>query len=258
MCIAIAIPFNHTVSKNSFYTSWRSNPDGFGMMYSTGSMIATYKELYSVKKAWNAYCKIAGKYNTVLHFRIGTSGNKNLFNCHPFEVNSNLWFCHNGILDITVPKGSLINDTQIFNRDILKKLDKDFYKNKYTMSVLGAMIEHSKFIFLDNEGLISIVNEHLGTWDKGIWYSNTTYKPYYMNPYESSTHGWKTYAEKSDKIKQNKTIEGVCEYCGKILCKDDYYNDYCMECFYEIEDKDMGDYYDDDVQEDVYALIKTR
>jgi hypothetical protein len=44
--------------------------------------------------------------------------------------------------------------------------------------LIESRIGYSKLIFLDRHGNHNIFNEHKGVWDDGVWYSNTSYKPY--------------------------------------------------------------------------------
>ena len=44
--------------------------------------------------------------------------------------------------------------------------------------LIESRIGYSKLIFLDRHGNHNILNESKGVWDDGVWYSNTSYKPY--------------------------------------------------------------------------------
>ena len=127
MCIAINCDKGARITKEHFMNSWENNPDGFGMLWADQGKLLSWKTLTDPEKAYENYIRIADqvgdKSEMVLHFRIGTHGGKNMSNCHPFYVNENLAFVHNGMLDINIPeqhKGH--SDTWMFNESILKKL----------------------------------------------------------------------------------------------------------------------------------------
>jgi glutamine amidotransferase len=194
MCIIAIQPKNEIISEQTLANCWDNNNDGAGIMYAIDGKIIVHKELDSFDK-FLAYKKQVDKLNVnvVLHFRISTSGAIDKNNIHPFKVNDNLYFCHNGILDINVPIGSKINDTQIFNNVFMKGMNPRFIYNESTRNLIQYSIGKNKFVFLDNKGEFFILNEHLGSWDSGVWYSNDSYlysynyatsKPYsYLNSY---------------------------------------------------------------------------
>ncbi len=120
---------------------------------------------------------IEGEYSPfMLHFRIETSGVNSTFNCHPFDIDDELCFCHNGIIHNS-KKDSEMNDTQVFNRDVLKQLPKDFLRMPVMHTLLQEYIgAGSKLVFLDIDGWYDIINEDKGEWHMNCWYSNTSYK----------------------------------------------------------------------------------
>lgn len=179
MCVIAIQPRGIQISKEHLQNCWDNNNHGAGIMYSVGGKIIVKKEMKSFDKFYN-HIEEASKHDTsvVIHFRIATSGGINDYNCHPFKVHKNLYFCHNGILDIDVPKDSKENDTQIFNNALMKPLPYNFYKNNAIMNVLEYTIgSGNKFVFLDDKGDFYILNEKAGEWSEdGAWFSNTSYK----------------------------------------------------------------------------------
>ena len=155
----------------------------------------------------------------MLHFRIGTSGKIDLNNCHPFTVNNNLAFVHNGIINSIELTNINYSDTWHFNK-LLKQLPNDFLNNKAITELLSNYIEYSKLIFLDNKGAFKIINEDLGHWNNNNWFSNNSYKTekYSFKKY-NNTHYFEA--------------ENYCSMCGEIILKDDKY---CSECLEEIKE----------------------
>ena len=176
MCILIV---NRTtkLSKEIIETSWTNNPDGAGLLYidSKGNF-QCYKTMGNRKEYIKKY-NVARKETTlpiILHFRIATHGEVTTKNIHPFRVNSNLFFAHNGIIDIETT--NKVSDTVAFNERILKNLPTNFLLNDATKELIENYIDHSKLVFMNKQGYVSILNEHLGNIDKkGNWFSNYSY-----------------------------------------------------------------------------------
>ncbi|NDB59608.1 hypothetical protein EB001_14345, partial [bacterium] len=57
------------------------------------------------------------------------------------------------------------------------------------VELIESRIGYSKLVFLDRHGNHKIMNESKGTWDDGVWFSNTSYKPY-VAPATTSVSGW--------------------------------------------------------------------
>jgi predicted glutamine amidotransferase len=193
-------------------------------MYAVNGKVVVHKVMKDFNKLYKLY-KEANKLNTniVLHFRIATSGGINDYNLHPFKISDDAWFCHNGILDIQVPRESKENDTQIYNNGILKQLPKEFYKDAGIMQLIRFSIGNgNKFVFLDKLGEYYILNEEAGVWDGECWYSNTSYKSARASTY--TTYNWKRNTKKYDIVDDNDDWDTTstkvkeetypCEDCG--------------------------------------------
>lgn len=245
MCIIAYAPKGIEISKEHLKNSWEGNSHGAGIMYAHQGKVIVKKEMTSFETFYNYYLEaLELDVNIVMHFRISTSGGINLQNVHPFKVNKGLYFCHNGVLDITVPKDSPINDTQIFNNQLLKNLPDGFLFNDGIMSLIGYAIGTSKFVFLDKYGNVKIVNERLGEWNEGAWFSNTSYKwsrSSYVSKYTGSSYyrnrydGWgTTYADfdNDDWYEDN----NVGRYPAPAVTKD---YDYCPCCSESVKISDL-------------------
>src|SRR5574343_1478878 len=206
MCIIIVSPKGAKISKNSLKNSWHSNPDGAGYMFERDGQIIIKKELKKFKK-FLAMLKEDREENPnknfIIHFRIGTSGGKTLENLHPFRVNDNLAFAHNGIISKHEVKGSSMNDTRHFKREVLQPLEngqKGVIFTPHIKKLIESYIGYSKLAFLTDKGDFNIFNEHLGHWGAcGNWYSNESYmdnKPTYGKKYNSFIWDWEDESEK--------------------------------------------------------------
>jgi len=192
MCIAI-LNIKGQLKDEYIRNSWNNNDQGAGLLYNYKGILTTFKT-YNYKEFLKKYKELRKNkeiQNIVLHFRIATSGHEKYTNLHPFLVNDKLGFVHNGI--ISGLGNNQHSDTYQFN-DILKKLPKDFLNNESIKYFISDFINSSKLIFLDNKDNYTIINEGLGHWDNGQWYSNDSYKcnldyVYYGN--EKKTKGKK-------------------------------------------------------------------
>ena len=179
MCIIAAIPVGKEISKETLKRCWDNNPHGGGFMCGDGSKVVVFKEMQSFKRYWKEFTRarlIHRNSGFVCHFRISTHGKINVDNCHPFLVNKGLGFAHNGII-YSAPRSNDFSDTYMFNECILKKLPNGFLSNLSIATLIASYIgAGSKLAFLNSKGVISIINEKAGVWDKGVWYSNTGYQ----------------------------------------------------------------------------------
>lgn len=179
MCIAILNTKKTTLSKESLRNCWENNGDGAGILYINNKKMQVFKEMKSFDNFYNNYIEIKRKYgrnNIVLHFRISTHGKVNETNCHPFLVNDDLGFVHNGMI-YDVPTSKDYSDTYMFNETVLKSFNEGFEYNDTVMEMLEIFIgKGSKLIFLNKDNEYRIVNEEAGHWYMDCWFSNSSYK----------------------------------------------------------------------------------
>lgn len=178
MCIAIMKPQGKIISKKTLQECYRNNPDGAGFMFSSNKELHIKKGYFDFKEFYEEYKKYQDK-KCVIHFRIKTHGKIDKDNCHPFRVNNSLGFIHNGV--ITGFGGDIKSDTVEFNEQVLQGLVSKWGNlslfEKPVTKLIEATIGYSKLVFLDRHNNHNIINETLGQWHKGVWYSNSSYKP---------------------------------------------------------------------------------
>jgi len=226
MCIAILKPKNRQVKKATLKRCFESNPDGAGFMYAKDKKLYIEKGFMSFNAFYEKYTELdLSPHQTLIHFRIKTHGAISKDNCHPFIVSDRIGFIHNGIIDIDT-KGNE-SDTMAFNREYLKRInDLDrCISNVGIQDLLSDRIGGSKLVFLDNLGRTNIINEDLGVWDRGIWYSNRSYKDsfsfngykypttYTIDAYEDSTGLYKCYDCGADLIDGFEIDNEICIDC---------------------------------------------
>ena len=176
MCIAILnLKEADKLSPTTIYNSWENNDMGAGLLWNKKGKLYNFKT-YDYDEFYDKYQEIKDDENVeniVLHFRIATSGVDGIHNLHPFLVNDDLGFVHNGVISGLGNKD--FSDTHQFN-DILKGFSHDFVNCATTKSFIEEYISYSKLIFLASNGEYNIFNEDLGHWKDGNWYSNDSYK----------------------------------------------------------------------------------
>lgn len=231
MCIAIYKPEGKVLSLATLKECYTSNPDGAGFMYAENKKLHIEKGFFSFKSFYDAFKKHESK-QTVIHFRIKTHGKIDTANCHPFAVNNAIGFVHNGV--ISGFGDSDFSDTVRFNEQILRPL-----VNKWgnlalfqdpIIDLIESRIGYSKLVFLDRHGNHKIMNESKGVWDNGVWFSNTSYKPYVAPATPSwldKTYSYGSYSKPVARIKSkpatylkvNDLVELLEEYHDKTTNK---------------------------------------
>lgn len=224
MCI-IVLNTSGLIGRDILQACADNNPDGMGLMYAVHGEIKVYKELKDFELFYNRYKMIREKYSNInigLHFRIKTHGEVNLKNVHPFFVNKNLAFMHNGIIDIK--GGEQVSDTIIFNEKVLKQLPDGFLTNKGITYLIKESIGWSKLLFMDSDGYYTIINENTGNWKGANWFSNYSYLGYSAYDYGDDYY-W------NSKTQRYEQSEDVCEFCGKILHSEIETDEgFCLDC----------------------------
>ncbi len=177
MCIIAAKPSGVSLLPEVVESMWYNNDDGAGFMYAENGKLYVEKGFMTLDDFLQAY-EPHKERSMVLHFRIRTHGRTDATMTHPFVIDDNLAFAHNGIISgLGDEKHS---DTWYFNEDYLKKL-RSKIQNFLDIDVITNLIEnkigYSKLVFMDNEGNIKILNENKGNYSSdGIWFSNDSWK----------------------------------------------------------------------------------
>ena len=176
ICVIIWKQINHYISDKRLREAHNANPDGCGIMWAADNKIFYKKGLWDFKQFLHEFheCyRLFGDRDFVLHFRTASASAIGNEYCHPFFVSDTLTFMQNGnLFEFMYGKGK--SDVQRFNEEILQRLPTGFLGDGNIRNKLEryAKESFSKFIFLDNNNRIEIINEGAGEWRHGIWYSN--------------------------------------------------------------------------------------
>ena len=198
MCIAIYKPAGAEISEETLKVCHENNDDGCGFAYINEDNLGVRKIIIKKTMDFEVFLKqyrraqeIAPESPFLIHFRIATHGTVNKFNCHPFMVDNETVFVHNGVIR-NVPSDTKKSDTQMFNKKILRNLEshKLVYDPTTRLLVEAFISTGSKLIFMNIDGDIQIYNESAGNWEGDVWYSNTSWKPKPVyNSYKSYSYG---------------------------------------------------------------------
>ena len=184
MCLLIATTGKARPSKKALRRAAQQNPDGYGFAVIGDGRIYTYRSM-NAEDTIKRYFEVRDEFpvgDSIFHLRITTHGATNIDNCHPFRVNDDVVMGHNGMLPIKEEGGR--SDTRIFAEDWLPEFDLvDLLDTDGGIQELEKFAGSSKLAFLNTSSVLRrslyIVNEDLGHWNEGVWYSNNSYKKNY-------------------------------------------------------------------------------
>jgi glutamine amidotransferase len=238
MCLLVVCNPNSTPSKDELTTGACKNPHGFGFAIDTGSGIISERSM-SAKKSIARFLELREQYPNgyaMWHARYATHGVKNELNCHPFKVagEHDTYLAHNGVLDILIPKDDKRSDTRILAEELLPRLGGvSALDDDYVYDLLSAWSRGSKVAVMTNDPSakykLYIINENAGSWDdKGIWWSNTSYKSTpIVKPYEYEPSVYDIVVAQDSNGFEDNTFE--CPNCNALI---DLYESelYCLLC----------------------------
>lgn len=194
MCIIVAVPKGKEVEDEILAQCFSRNNDSAGYMHVVNDKLRIRKFLEFDPFLQSFRDSVNTKESSaVLHFRIATHGAVDLENAHPLPIDDDWALCHNGTLytrNLAGIKGNGLSDTRVFVDTVLRHFVVDDLYNPGFASLLEEICSPgSKLAFLDIYDNITIINESRGTWEKGVWYSNHSFRPFYQG-----SRGGKTYS----------------------------------------------------------------
>ena len=196
MCIAIAKKMGVNLpTEEIFRNCWESNSDGAGFAFAYQGVVYIKKGFMTFDSFLSALHDCEKRYGLkdcgmLFHFRIATHGGVCPAMTHPFpivadngalsklEYSSDYAVVHNGIISLTSAKATAektVSDTAVFIRDYLTLIaeNRQWFRREANIELIEKLID-SKMAILNRFG--EIINTSGFTEDKGVLYSNTTYK----------------------------------------------------------------------------------
>lgn len=213
MCLLVVCSPNSIPQKADLTRGACANPHGYGFAMVVDGKIHRYRTM-SAKKAVNKFLEMRTLHPegyAIWHARYATHGVKNEANCHPFQVgdDTDTVLAHNGVLDTHIEPADRRSDTRIFAEDTLPSLGGvTALDNENIYIMVSKWAKGSKIAVLtvnpEAKHQLYLINEDAGDWDDaGIWWSNTSYKPY--EPYKYSS-GYSGVWQKATDYKPDTTI----------------------------------------------------
>lgn len=238
MCLLCYVSPDATPDWAGLEIACLNNPDGFGWSVHLGDRIITGRSM-DAGVALDTYHEALVTHPgsmSMFHARWATHGTTSLDNCHPFYVGQSRHTVigHNGILPVDVPKGDSRSDTRVFAESVLPQRNlRKMLDTRKGWDKLESWLGGSKLVvFTTKESLkyqSYIVNERLGHWRDGSWWSNDSYMmPMYsmrsamLMPYQSGS------------FDLGDGVVDLCGGCGSTLSQDALeifgYCDSCGAC----------------------------
>lgn len=189
MCIIASVPKGANIDKETLETMWKHNSDGAGISWiDEKGKIRVYKTM-KLKPFLTKFKEVHKKYgrtaDMLVHMRIATHGSVCMDNNHPFNVDTQTVFAHNGILPTQFhpPAKRDISDTRYFNETFLQYQKLAALDDSRYIDHLGSVIgSFNKLVILTANPKLRrdsyIINESSGEWSDGVWYSNDSYLEY--------------------------------------------------------------------------------
>lgn len=179
MCVAIVQQAHARLDRPALLAGWNQNPHGAGMAYVVDGKVRIDKGYMTYDSFLKAYEQAVDRYGStsafLIHMRIRTSGDTDKHNTHPFAVKGGAMI-HNGILFTPTGKHAEGKKKPSDTKVVANTLHNLLVKEDIILAKpeIERVIGYNKFAFLYDDGEFVIMNEELGDWDRGIWYSNNS------------------------------------------------------------------------------------
>lgn len=228
MCLMITKPSGVIVPDEYLCNGFDGNPDGAGYAFINGDGMLLYRKgIFDLDEFISLYqSEVKPETHALIHFRMATHGSKSKDNCHPFDVGNNMMMAHNGIIDIKTEGDE--SDTLAFLRRVIQPaltLSPSLVRNQQWQADIRARISGSKLAFISarpehSKNPFHIINEQLGTYEGGAWYSNTGYK--YAYRYTPMSGGNRYWDDDETSIGKTEFVDPwemdleclTCDFCG--------------------------------------------
>lgn len=203
MCMITYVPRGVEVPTREILNgaTWNDMGHGWAVIADTGLILTgRFWDAEAAVETFNATRKEYMEYPAVFHSRLATHGAVSLHNVHPFPVGKFAVVAHNGILPtkfqpVTTDTRS---DTAILAEEFLPGWSEiTGVWSRRQRRRIGRIIGANKLVILSSSPFLKeprgwIINESMGRWAKGCWFSNTDYKSdwYSERRYNSGYSGW--------------------------------------------------------------------
>ena len=167
-------------NKETLQICFTNNSDGAGFAYAHEGKLHLQKGFFTFDDFWAHYKDIPQNVPCILHFRKVSVGPKDKKNCHPWRIDENHCFAHNGTIKQFDFKNAKVSDTGKFVDEMLKPMfssNQDNWATKWAKELLENYIgAENKCIILSNTGKYLLLNENRGMWEGEVWFSNDSFR----------------------------------------------------------------------------------
>jgi len=289
MCVISVLPKgkekNGKVVEDFISSGYQSNTQGSGFMWkkANSNRVGVSKGYFNLEQLLKSYKKMKFTIDdeVVVHHRIGTSGNKDAANTHPFYLHEDITICtkteslenliavcHNGVFSsskITKYMTSGYSDTVAFANKYMTQpglIELLIHNSKTFETVTSDFVDGDKLCFLFPDRDLLMIGNYIE--DDGYYHSNMGYKRYTQNvggvEYPTYNYGYSSYNNynygrqlnlyddnyyKSRNKTSTKTITNSCTPCSKHSVDPNEINDLFEESFDGLDYKSYnldGDY----------------
>lgn len=233
MCLAIVVKKGSDRKTcddviESITNAWEDNPDGGGIAYAKDGAIVTEKgwfDLDEFKAEVKSLLLSNLQSDLLIHLRYASAGKVTADNCHPFMINDDKAFIHNGtIRQMKATTNSEDSDTLLFG-DLMSGLPSDFLENDAYLRMISDFIGTSKIAIINEDGESVIINDSYGEVVNGVWYSNDYYK---KDVVRKATY---SRAKKHTPYFYEYAGGNACYYCGaKLISSTEKHAELCAKC----------------------------
>lgn len=179
-------------TKATLQTCFQHNPDGAGYMYARNGKVIIHKGFTTFEDFWRAVRQESFTKDdpVVYHFRIGTQGagpemthpfplDRSAYNLKALDLTCPIGVAHNGIIRATCEQ-SEYSDTALYIARYLVKLIRNpgDMADPYIADLIEMTTSGSRLAILNGFGDILRTGPGWVSEEGGLWYSNTSYKPY--------------------------------------------------------------------------------
>lgn len=196
MCLIIARrPGCEEISEASIREAARSNSDGFGIVGMDESGVYIHKTMDMKESVKLIRLAESRDMTFVAHMRIKTAGYVNLDNCHPYQIFGANYLAHNGVISIptdTIGFSDTWHMTEVMKRDAVKAFKREQVTPQFIekwFELYGTELGTNKFALLGEDIPLTIVGKERGITEKGVWYSNTSFRVWTQSPIDLSQWG---------------------------------------------------------------------
>lgn len=183
MCIAAVVSPNKSITKDQWANMVRLNPHGAGFSFvhpETGrvEIVKSMDGMELFTKYQRAVRAGANKHPMLVHMRWATNGAKVASNAHPFRIRKqNAAFIHNGIISQLAGDRD-VSDSVLLGKRVLSRLPHNWQDESAIRLLIEDYIGKGNKVAVLHGGenpSYTILNEELGNWVDGVWFSNNSH-----------------------------------------------------------------------------------